>query len=153
MKRGELLLLNRSITPYRNSLCFLTNVEADLDVYRNVHRPAVPRGRPEAPFLESLDSVLVQTEAETSNQMDDIDGAVFPHDNLKQNRALISRLASFFRILRIDAVDDDWRRNAAANVKQTVTAAATFAIDSAGALALSIAMAVAGTDTTATTRA
>src|SRR2546428_10381731 len=55
----------------------LTEVEVDLDIQRNRNRDAVLFCRAEFPLPQRLDGFLVETEAETAHNANDLHGAVF----------------------------------------------------------------------------
>src|SRR4030095_15492968 len=84
----------------------LTQIEIDFDVQRNIHRHAVACTRAEAPLLESLNRVLIQTEAEAAHAALNIDGSVTTNDRFEHHRSLITRFARFFGVLWLDTRQD-----------------------------------------------
>src|SRR5262245_42225074 len=116
--------------------CPLPQVEPYLDIQRGIHRHTILHCRTEAPFLECLNRVLIQTEAEAADEVNHIDLPVSPDNGLEHDGALISRPPGFLGILGFNTIDDCWRTDVAAEGKGTVTTPTIFAPTKARALTI-----------------
>src|SRR5262245_5526760 len=105
----------------------LPQVEPYLDIQRGIHRHTILHCGTEAPFLECLNGVLIQTEAEAADEVNHVDLPVSPDNGLEHDSALISRPPGFLGILGFNTIDDRWRTDVAAEGTGTVTTAAIFA--------------------------
>src|SRR5438094_10654625 len=81
----------------------LPQVEIHFNIQRHVDRHAIFRARFKPPLFEGLDGVLIKTESKAANNSLNVDCAVSAHDGLKNDSALITGFARFFRILRLNA--------------------------------------------------
>jgi hypothetical protein len=88
-----------------NPWLILTEVETDLDSQRDIDGSAILRAGPESPLLDSIDGILVETEAKTPYDVNEIDESVFSDKGLKNHNSLEPGLPGFLRILRVNAID------------------------------------------------
>src|SRR2546427_470102 len=136
------------LTPLRG----LPQIEIDFDVEGHVHGHAIAHAGPEAPLLEGLNGILIETEPKTAHDALDIDGAVSANNGLENNGALIASFAGLFGILRLDALQHGRRSHAAANVEHAAAKAAAFTGADARPFAVSNTSALAGANTVANAR-
>src|SRR5437764_1622310 len=130
----------------------LSQVEVDFDVQRDIDRHAVAHAGPEAPLFERLDGIFIETEPEAAHDPLDIDCAITPHNRFENHGSLIPCLAGFFRVLRLDALNDRRWSDAAADTEHAAAGTAAFAGSHAGAFAFTNAASLAVSDTAANAR-
>src|SRR5258708_39655944 len=84
----------------------LTQFELHSDFDDDIDRRAVTPGGGEAPLAHRLGRALVESGAETLQELDGADGAVAPPDELEHDVSLQSSAASVLRGTRLDLVHD-----------------------------------------------
>jgi hypothetical protein len=88
-----------------NPWLILTQVEAYLDPHRDVDGCAILHAGPEPPFLDGIDRILVETEAKTPYDVNQIDESIFSDKRFKNHSSLEASFPRFFGIFRIDAIN------------------------------------------------
>src|SRR5262245_51293816 len=112
----------------------LSEVEIDLDIQFDIDRLAILHTRIEAPLLERLNRVFVESVAQLVNDARNVDRSVFADDCAEGYRSLESNAASFFRIQRFDAASDCWRAYASADAVNASSDTPAFTVAQARAL-------------------
>jgi hypothetical protein len=110
-----------------NPWLVLTEVETDLDSHGDIDWSAILHAGPEPPFLDGIDRILVETEAETSHHVNEIDESIFSNQSFENHGALEARFPGFFGIFRVNAIDESWDRHATAPAESISAVTSTFA--------------------------
>src|SRR6516162_4950850 len=103
----------------------------DLDVQDRVDRRAILCGGTKAPFLESIDGILIETKTKLTYQSNHIDRPILTYNCFEQDCSLESRFPGFFGILRADLIQKFWCDDTTRNVVDALAASTAFTFDSA----------------------
>src|SRR5579883_259734 len=93
----------------------LEQAEIHFDSGLDGDRFAVLLARSELPFFDSFDGLLVQTEAQGTDDFQVARLAVFVHHDKQHHGALELSFPSFFGVFGLDLKDQLWGRNATAD--------------------------------------
>ena len=100
-------------------------------------------------MLEGLHGVFIEAESQATYHSNDVARAVPANDRFENDCSLISCLSRFFRILRLDTVDDRGRCNSATYTEHAAAETAAFTWANAGTFAFPDATTLTGSNSTA----
>jgi hypothetical protein len=77
-------------------------------------------------LFKRLNGIFIEAESEAAHDAKNVACAILSDDRFENNRSLVSRLTSFFGILRLNALNNAWRSNTTAYSENAAAKTAAF---------------------------